>query len=130
MVCHQAILTQHSPLLRDILQRTRCCVCQGAECYHKQEVTLILDQDVDIPVLEGVLDIIYRGEGRVPENAEEFQMIINMLQLDSFYLKNLVSVGNENTPGVIRNNLKLSESMSGEDQGETSIEFSSHLTPD
>ena len=61
--CHQAVLAQHSLLLRDIIQRKR------------EEVVIILDQDVDIEVLEVVLDIIYRGEGRVPNNPEMFQSI-------------------------------------------------------
>lgn len=71
-----------------------------------------MDPDVDISVLEAILDIIYRGEGRVPDNPDEFQMVVNMLQLDSFFLKDLISDdgGSEDNSDVIRYNLKLSES--------------------
>jgi len=119
--CHQAVLANHSLLLRDILQRKR------------EDVAIILDQDVDIDVLEAVLDIIYRGEGRVPDNPEKFQSIVNMLQLDSFFLKdcNPADADNEDTQSLIRSDLKLSESRAVEDRGEADSEFSAvFLTSD
>ena len=71
-----------------------------------------MDPDVDISVLEAVLDIIYRGEGRVPDNPDEFQVVVNMLQLDSFFLKDFISDDgdSEDNSDVIRYDLKLSAS--------------------
>ena len=112
--CHQAVLAHHSLLLRDILQRKR------------EEVAIILDQDVDTDVLEVVLEIIYSGEGRVPDNPENFQSIVNMLRLDSFFLKdcNPADADNEVSQSLIKSDLKLSESRSVEDQGEADSDFS------
>ena len=112
--CHQAVLAQHSLLLRDIIQRKR------------EEVAIILDEDVDIDVLEVVLDIIYRGEGRVPNNPEKFQSIVNMLQIDSFFLKDYNhAADNGDTQSLIKSDLKLSESRSVEDQADADSDFSS-----
>ena len=71
-----------------------------------------MDPDVDISVLEAILDIVYKGEGRVPDNPDEFLSVVNMLQLDSLFLKDFISDDgdSENNSDVIRYDLKLSES--------------------
>ena len=71
-----------------------------------------MDPDVDISVLEAILDIVYKGEGRVPDNPDEFLAVVNMLQLDSLFLKDFISDNgdSENNSDVIRCDLKLSES--------------------
>ena len=112
----QAVLAQHSSMLRDILLDSRCC----------QEVAITLDEELNTEVLESVLDIMYRGEGQVPENAAEFQRVVNMLHLDSFVLRDDISEDHgydvdTSHVSVIKHDVKMFEALPDE--------FSSLLLP-
>ena len=99
-------------MLRDILLDSRCC----------QEVAITLDEELDTEVLESVLDIMYRGEGQVPENAAEFQRVVNMLHLDSFVLRDDISEDQGYVvDSVIKHDVKMFEALPDE--------FSSLLLP-
>merc|ERR1719450_397687 len=87
ILCHQAILAQHSSMLSSIFEMFRCCKCLGSDCVHEtKEIRIILD-DVKIEVFERVMEIVYDGCGKVPEDVEEFRDIVHMLNLDSFFIR-------------------------------------------
>ena len=76
---HTAVVAQHSALLRDILQPTSCCRA-------RPETVITLDC-VDQEVLKDVMAIVYDGCGKVTEDAEEFRKIVDMLYLDTFFIR-------------------------------------------
>merc|ERR1712096_487410 len=84
---HQAILAQHSSMLRDMLAMARCCKCLGAECMHESREMVITLDNVNEEVFKVVMEIVYDGCGKVPDEVDEFKSIVNMLNLDSLFVR-------------------------------------------
>jgi len=99
---HQAILAQHSSMFRDLLMKSKCCVCMGIVCFHEPKDIVISLGNVNIDIFKIVMEIVYDGCGKVPNDVNEFKSIVNMLNLDSFFIKDL------NGNSKVRGNDKLS----------------------
>ena len=60
---HQAVLAQHSALLKSLLLQSSCCKCQGKDCRRSSENIFISLGEVKIATVQYVMDIIYYGSG-------------------------------------------------------------------
>ena len=78
---HKAVLTQHSRLIRSLLQDTGWC-----QCY---DVVLSLD-DVSPEDVKFVRDLIYNGAGGFSsQKHEDLKAVISMLQIDTILVDDL-----------------------------------------
>ena len=78
---HKAVLTQHSRLIRSLLQDTGWC-----QCY---DVVLSLD-DVSPEDVKFVMDLIYNGAGGFSsQKHEDLKAVISMLQIDTILVDDL-----------------------------------------
>lgn len=78
---HKAVLSQHSRLIRSLLQDDGWC-----QCY---DVVLSLD-DVSLEDVKFVMDLIYNGAGGLSsQNHEDIKAVISMLQIDTVVVDDL-----------------------------------------
>eukprot|EP00092_Neocalanus_flemingeri_P018439 GFUD01019958.1.p1 GENE.GFUD01019958.1~~GFUD01019958.1.p1 ORF type:complete len:629 (+),score=183.81 GFUD01019958.1:175-2061(+) len=84
---HQAILAQHSSLLRDMFSMAKCCKCFGFECMHEAREIIITLDNVKEEVFKVAMEIVYDGCGKVPNDVEEFKSVVSMLCLDSLFIR-------------------------------------------
>merc|ERR1712142_866169 len=98
---HQAMLAQQSSMLRDIFTKARCCKCQGVECLHGNgDVVLILD-NVNVDIFKLVMEIVYDGCGKVPDDVDEFTSVVCMLNLDSFFIRDKRDQNGNGDPSTV-----------------------------
>lgn len=87
---HQAVLAQHSALIKSLLLKSGCCKCNGELCSRNSDIFISLD-DVQIGVVEYVMDIIYSGCGNIGGDTEEYKKVLDMLKIDTILVEEIDS---------------------------------------
>ena len=88
---HQAVLAQHSALIKSLLLRSGCCKCKGEVCRRNSENIFISLDDVQIGVVQYVMDIIYSGCGNIAGDTEEYKKVLDMLKIDTILVEEVDS---------------------------------------
>jgi len=86
LMYHQAVLAQHSSLLKDLMLRTGCCKCHGEECRRISDDVVVSLTDVSAAQVQYVMDIIYSGGGSMAGDVEEYKQVLRMLAIDTVVL--------------------------------------------
>ena len=80
---HKAVLSQHSALVRSLLQDTGWCQC----C----DVVITLD-DVSLDDVKYVMDLIYNGAGGTSsQDNGDIKHVVSMLQIETILVEELVA---------------------------------------
>ena len=79
---HKAVLSQHSRLVRSLLQDEAWC-----QCY---DVVISLD-DVSLRDVKYVMELIYNGAGGISSQSHgDIKAVLSMLQIETILLDDLV----------------------------------------
>jgi len=91
---HQAVVAQHSSLLRTLLLQSSCCTCRGAECnrHSSGDIVISLDPSVKTSSVQYVMDMIYAGtDSFASVDSDSYREVIAMLQISTI-VENTVTV--------------------------------------
>lgn len=88
---HQAVLAQHSSLLKTLLLKSGCCKCHGEDCRRSSENIFISLGEVKISTVQYVMDIIYSGSGAIAGDTEEYRAVIDMIKIHTLVVEDLDS---------------------------------------
>jgi len=88
---HQAVIAQHSQLVRSLLIKTSCCKCQGADCSRNAGNVFISLDGVKIETVQYVMDMIYAGSGNIAGDTDDYKHVLEMLQINTIVVDALNS---------------------------------------
>lgn len=80
---HQAVLVQHSALVKSLLLQSSCCKCGGSECSRNSGNVFITLDNVRVTTVQYVMDFIYTGGGSLAGDTEEYKKVVDMLQINT-----------------------------------------------
>jgi len=86
---HQAVLVQHSALVKSLLLKSSCCKCGGRDCSRNSGNVFITLDNVKVETVQYVMDIIYTGGGNMAGDTEEYKKVVEMLQVDTILVDTL-----------------------------------------
>jgi len=89
---HQAVIAQHSELVRNILLKNNCCKCGGADCSRNAGNIFISLDDVKINTVQYVMDMIYAGSGSIAGDTDDYKSVLGMLQINTIVVDALDSL--------------------------------------
>merc|ERR1719233_1997590 len=89
---HQAVIAQHSELVRNILLKNNCCKCGGAECSRNAGNIFISLDGVKINTVQYVMDMIYAGSGGIAGDTDDYKSVLGMLQINTIVVDALDSL--------------------------------------
>jgi len=89
LMYHQAVVAQHSSLLKDLLLRTGCCKCQGEHCRRVSGDVVVSLTDVTVAQVQYVMDVIYNGGGSIAGDVAAYKEILRMLAIDTVMLEDV-----------------------------------------
>jgi len=107
---HQAVIAQHSELVRNILLKNNCCKCGGADCSRNAGNIFISLDDVKINTVQYVMDMIYAGSGGIAGDTDDYKSVLGMLQINTIVVDALDSLEGfvlEDILQQVENNLDL-----------------------
>jgi len=111
---HQAVIAQHSELVRNILLKNNCCKCGGADCSRNAGNIFISLDDVKINTVQYVMDMIYAGSGSIAGDTDDYKSVLGMLQINTIVVDALDSLEGfvlEEILQQVGNNLDLNLDM-------------------
>jgi len=83
---HQAVVAQHSVLVKSLLLKNSCCKCFGVDCSRNAGNVFITIDGVKIDTVQYVMDLVYSGSGSIAGDTEDYKSVIDMLQIDTILL--------------------------------------------
>jgi len=89
---HQAVIAQHSELVRNILLKNNCCKCGGADCSRNAGNIFISLDGVKINTVQYVMDMIYAGSGSIAGDTDDYKSVLGMLQINTIVVDALDSL--------------------------------------
>jgi len=111
---HQAVIAQHSELVRNILLKNNCCKCGGADCSRNAGNIFISLDGVKINTVQYVMDMIYAGSGGIAGDTDDYKSVLGMLQINTIVVDALDSLEGfvlEDILHQVGNNLDLNLDM-------------------
>jgi len=88
---HQAVLAQHSQLVKSLLTKTSCCKCNGVDCSRNAGNVFITLDGVKTDTVQYVMDMIYAGSGNMVGDTEDYKSVLDMLQINTIVVDALNS---------------------------------------
>jgi len=88
---HQAVIAQHSQIVRSILLKNNCCKCGGVDCSRNAGNIFITLDDVNIDTVQYVMDMIYAGSGSIAGDTQDYKNVLDMLQINTIVVDALSS---------------------------------------
>jgi len=88
---HQAVLAQHSQLVKSLLSKTSCCKCNGVDCSRNAGNVFITLDGVKTDTVQYVMDMIYAGSGNMVGDTEDYKSVLDMLQINTIVVDALNS---------------------------------------
>merc|ERR1719318_773178 len=88
---HQAVLAQHSQLVKSLLVKTSCCKCKGVDCSRNAGNVFVTLDGVKTDTVQYVMDMIYAGSGNMAGDTEDYKSVLDMLQINTIVVDALNS---------------------------------------
>eukprot|EP00092_Neocalanus_flemingeri_P025243 GFUD01027375.1.p1 GENE.GFUD01027375.1~~GFUD01027375.1.p1 ORF type:complete len:573 (-),score=125.95 GFUD01027375.1:92-1810(-) len=80
---HQAVLAQHSQLVKSLLLKNSCCKCFGVDCSRNAGNVFITLDSVKVNMVQYVMDMIYAGGGNIAGDTDDYKSVVDMLHIDT-----------------------------------------------
>eukprot|EP00092_Neocalanus_flemingeri_P041110 GFUD01044768.1.p1 GENE.GFUD01044768.1~~GFUD01044768.1.p1 ORF type:complete len:581 (-),score=135.69 GFUD01044768.1:143-1885(-) len=80
---HQAVLAQHSQLVKSLLLKNSCCKCFGVDCSRNAGNVFITLDSVKVNTVQYVMDMIYAGGGNIAGDTDDYKSVVDMLHIDT-----------------------------------------------
>jgi len=80
---HQAVLVQHSALVKSLLLKSSCCKCGGRECSRNSGNIFITLEGLQVDTVQYVMDILYAGGGSIAGDSHDYAKVVEMLQIQT-----------------------------------------------
>ena len=88
---HQAVLAQHSQLVKSLLLKNSCCKCAGVDCSRNAGNVFMTLDGVKTDTVQYVMDMIYAGSGNMTGDTEDYKSVLDMLQINTIVVDALNS---------------------------------------